>query len=48
MTAIDLAAPLGGVGYRLVYEVHDRLLIVIAVAVGNREHNAVYTMAAKR
>lgn len=35
-------------GYRLVYEVRDRELIVIVVAVGKRERQAVYTAAAKR
>ena len=35
-------------GYRLVYEVRDRLLIVIVVAVGKRGRNAVYKAAAKR
>jgi mRNA interferase RelE/StbE len=35
-------------GYRLVYEVRDRELIVVVVAVGKRERNAVYKMAAKR
>ena len=35
-------------GYRLVYEVRDRLLIVVVVAVGKRERNAVYKAAAKR
>ena len=35
-------------GYRLVYEVRDRLLIVSVVAVGKRERNAVYKAAAKR
>lgn len=35
-------------GYRLVYEVRDQLLIVIVVAVGKRERNAVYKAAAKR
>ena len=29
-------------GYRLVYEVRDRELIVVVVAVGKRERNAVY------
>lgn len=33
---------LRSVGYRLVYEVHDNDLIVIVVAVGKRERNAVY------
>ena len=35
-------------GYRLVYEVRDRELIVVVVAVGKRERNAVYLAAAKR
>lgn len=35
-------------GYRLVYEVRDSELIVIVVAVGKRERNAVYMAAAKR
>jgi mRNA interferase RelE/StbE len=35
-------------GYRLVYEVRDRELIVVVVAVGKRERNAVYKIAAKR
>jgi len=34
-------------GYRLVYEVRDRQLIVVVVAVGKRERNAVYKAAAK-
>ena len=39
---------LRSVGYRLVYEVRDNELIVIVVAVGKRERNAVYMAAAKR
>lgn len=39
---------LRGLGYRLVYEVRDRQLIVVVVAVGKRERNAVYRAAAKR
>ncbi|MBI3713953.1 MAG: type II toxin-antitoxin system RelE/ParE family toxin [Burkholderiales bacterium] len=39
---------LRSVGYRLVYEVRDDELIVIVVAVGKRERNAVYQAAAKR
>ena len=39
---------LRSVGYRLVYEVWDALLLVIVVAVGKRERNAVYQAAAKR
>jgi mRNA-degrading endonuclease RelE of RelBE toxin-antitoxin system len=35
-------------GYRLVYKVHDRQLIVVVVAVGKRERNAVYIAADKR
>ena len=36
------------VGYRLVYEVRDAELIVLLVAVGKRERNAVYLNAARR
>lgn len=39
---------LRGVGYRLVYEVRDQQLIVIVVAIGKRERNAVYRAADKR
>ncbi|MFI4939892.1 MAG: type II toxin-antitoxin system RelE/ParE family toxin [Burkholderiales bacterium] len=39
---------LRSVGYRLVYEVRNRELIVVVVAVGKRERNAVYLTAAKR
>lgn len=39
---------LRNVGYRLVYEVRDNELVVIVVAVGKRERNAVYKAAAKR
>lgn len=33
-------------GFRLVYEVRDRQLVVLVVAVGKRERNAVYKSAA--
>ena len=36
------------VGYRLVYEVQDSRLVVLVVAVGRRDRNAVYQAAAKR
>ncbi|ADC61534.1 type II toxin-antitoxin system RelE family toxin [Allochromatium vinosum] len=36
------------VGYRLVYEVLNDRLIVLVVAVGRRDRNAVYTAAARR
>ena len=36
------------VGYRLVYEVRDAELIVLVVAIGKRERNAVYKSAVKR
>lgn len=36
------------VGYRLVYEVRDAELVVVVVAVGKRERNAVYKTAAGR
>ena len=39
---------LRSVGVRLVYEVRDAVLLVIVVAVGKRERNAVYRVAAKR
>ena len=39
---------LRSVGYRLVYEVRDTVLLVIVVAVGKRERNAVYRVAARR
>ncbi len=39
---------LRSVGYRLVYEVRDAQVIVIVVAVGKHERNAVYKAAAGR
>jgi mRNA interferase RelE/StbE len=39
---------LRSVGYRLVYEVRDHELIVVVVAVGKRERNAVYKAAVGR
>jgi mRNA interferase RelE/StbE len=35
-------------GYRLVYEVKDRELIIMGVAVGKRERSEVYTVAQRR
>jgi len=35
-------------GFRLVYEVIDSEVVVLVVAVGKRERNAVYKAAAKR
>ena len=35
-------------GYSLVYEVRDSQLIIVVVAVGKRERNAVYRAANKR
>ena len=35
-------------GYRLVYEVRDTELVVMVVAIGKRERNAVYKAAARR
>jgi mRNA interferase RelE/StbE len=35
-------------GFRLVYEVRDRELLVLVVAVGKRERNAVYRQADQR
>jgi mRNA interferase RelE/StbE len=39
---------LRSIGYRLVYEVRDAVLVVIVVAVGKRERNAVYRAAVNR
>lgn len=39
---------LRSVGYRLVYEVRNSQLLVVVVAVGKRESNAVYKAAAER
>lgn len=39
---------LRSVGYRLVYEVHDTEVLVVVVAVGKRERNAVYRAADAR
>jgi len=39
---------LRSVGYRLVYEVRDAMLVVIVVAIGKRERNAAYRAAAQR
>lgn len=39
---------LRSIGYRLLYEVRDSQLIVVVVAVGKREDNAVYRAAEKR
>lgn len=35
-------------GFRLVYEVREQELLVLVVAVGKRERNAVYDAAARR
>lgn len=35
-------------GYRLVYEVRDKVLVVVVIAVGKRERNMAYKAAAKR
>lgn len=39
---------LRSVGYRLVYEVRDSQLVVVVVAVGKRDRNAVYKAASER
>jgi len=39
---------LRSVGYRLVYEVRDTEVVVVVIAVGKRERNAVYVAAEKR
>ena len=35
-------------GHRLVYEVRDKVLVIVVAAVGKRERNLVYKIAAKR
>ena len=35
-------------GYRLVYQVEDKMVTVVVVAVGRRERNFVYKLAVKR
>ncbi len=39
---------LRSVGYRLVYEVRDQEVLVLVIAVGKRDRNAVYRAAAVR
>lgn len=39
---------LRSIGYRLVYEVRDAQVIVVVVAVGRRDRNAVYRTAERR
>lgn len=39
---------LRSIGYRLVYEVRDQELLVLVIAVGKRERNAIYQLADKR
>ena len=39
---------LSSAGYRLVYEVNHETITVVVVAVGKRERNKVYKLAAKR
>jgi mRNA interferase RelE/StbE len=39
---------LRGAGYRLVYRVDDAVVMVVVVAVGKRDRNAVYKAAAGR
>jgi len=39
---------LRSIGYRLVYEVRDKEVIVVVVAAGRRDRNSVYKAAGKR
>lgn len=39
---------LSSAGYRLVYEVKNEIVTVVVIAVGKRERNSVYKIAAKR
>jgi mRNA interferase RelE/StbE len=36
------------VGYRLVYQVNDNLVVIVVIAVGKRENNLVYRLAKER
>ncbi len=36
------------VGYRLVYKVIDRRLVVLVIAIGRRDHDETYLSAVKR
>ena len=36
------------IGYRLVYEVVDRRLVVLVIAIGRRDHDETYLNAVKR
>ena len=36
------------IGYRLVYEMRDREVVVLVIAVGRRDRDAVYRLAAQR
>ena len=39
---------LRSLGYRLVYEVIDKELVVVVIAIGKRDKNQVYSLANKR
>lgn len=39
---------LRSLGYRLVYEVRDQELVVLVIAIGKRDRNAVYNAAEQR
>jgi mRNA interferase RelE/StbE len=39
---------LRGVGYRLAYQVRDKELVVVVIAVGKRDKNLVYKIAGNR
>ena len=39
---------LRSLGYRLVYEVRDQELVVLVIAIGKRDRNAVYNSAEQR
>lgn len=39
---------LRGVGYRLVYEIFDKEIVVVVIAVGRQDHSDVYKRAAAR
>lgn len=35
-------------GYRLVYQVHDKMIVLVVVSVGKRDKNAAYNVVSER
>ena len=45
---VTVSNPFHEIGYRLVYEVNDKIVTVVVVAVGKRDKSEVYEKAAQR